>query len=517
MDGSHAEKSIRSSTSKVKTGCLTCKTRHIKCDEEKPSCTKCTSTARTCSYPTPKVIVPSSLPLKIRFYVPPPQNLSISLVPFDCNEKERRAFAFFCERTAKCFRSEFSSFYLLRAAHEQPAIRHAVIALGGVHETFGLDKERLNGMGPTDPFSERQYSKAIMLLLNSSKVPSTQPTEVFLISCLLFACFESLRGHIKSAITHVRCGMKLLHQATASDTLASFAYVPQKTIKSLFTRLDNQMMELGGSSLLTMLREAERLPPFPELKYPETFKNLESAYESFDIFLNRTLHVRRTLEMLLADPLEFPDSETLLQEIETERGKCLQYLDRWSRAFNDHFAGEWSQHEQSSDYNIYVLQIWRVAARIFLSVKHTDAEEAWDQFQGDFNTIVTLSEALIESSNVTNTSYRTTPSFSFHLGILSPLFLTTIRCRDPIIRRRAVHLLSSSRRCEGIWDSHLACKVAKHVIDAEAEDVWENAPRTETRHSPNFSAGNSRANARVKTVEVAYDDCKSQVDLDWTE
>lgn len=449
--------------------------------------------------------------------MPPPQDLSTGLVHTQGNEKERRAFAFFCERTAKCFRSEFSSLYLLQAANEEPAIRHAVIALGGIHELCGIDKGRLNGVSPTDPFSVRQYGKAITLLLNSTKMSSKYPTEVFLISCILFACFESLRGHIKSALTHVRCGLKLLHQTATADTLASFAYIPQKTIRSLFTRLENQMMELGGSSLMTSLRETERLwPPFSELKDPDILRNLEGAYESFDIFLNRTLHVHRISEMLLADPLEFSDSETLLLEVETERRKCLQYLDRWSLAFNQYLIGDGSQHERPSDCSIYVLQIWRVVVKIFLSVNHTDAEETWDQFQPEFNTIVTLAEALVEPSYIANTSCKGNASFSFHLGILSPLFLTSIRCRDPIIRRRAVHILSSSRRCEGIWDSHLAAKVAGHVIDTEEKNTRQSAPGIETCHNHNSSAGNIRAHARVKRVLVAYDDCTlPQVELDW--
>ncbi|KAL1797969.1 hypothetical protein ACET3X_004575 [Alternaria dauci] len=33
---------------KVKTGCRTCKVRHVKCDETKPKCLKCTSTGRKC-------------------------------------------------------------------------------------------------------------------------------------------------------------------------------------------------------------------------------------------------------------------------------------------------------------------------------------------------------------------------------------------------------------------------------------------------------------------------------------
>ncbi|TVY41805.1 Transcriptional regulatory protein [Lachnellula subtilissima] len=33
---------------KVKTGCITCRIRKVKCDENKPFCQKCVNTSRTC-------------------------------------------------------------------------------------------------------------------------------------------------------------------------------------------------------------------------------------------------------------------------------------------------------------------------------------------------------------------------------------------------------------------------------------------------------------------------------------
>ncbi|KAK9455015.1 hypothetical protein V1511DRAFT_499186 [Dipodascopsis uninucleata] len=35
---------------RVRTGCITCKRRHLKCDEKKPKCNKCTKAKRTCTY-----------------------------------------------------------------------------------------------------------------------------------------------------------------------------------------------------------------------------------------------------------------------------------------------------------------------------------------------------------------------------------------------------------------------------------------------------------------------------------
>lgn len=222
---------------------------------------------------------------------------------------------------------------------------------------------------------------------------------------------------MKSAVTHVKCGSKLLHQTATTDTPASFVYIPQEMIRSLFTHLGNQLMELGNTSLLKMTREAER-PAFSTLKDPETFTNLEDAYASFDILLNRTLRVTRTLDLLLVDALGFSDSETLLG-IETERAKSLQYLDRWSPEFDQYLINNSPIHERSSDYNIHVLQIWRITAKFFLSVKYTDAEEIWDRFHGDFNTTVTLAEALVGTftSHTTSPSFQGISSFSFSFRI----------------------------------------------------------------------------------------------------
>ncbi|KAL2349610.1 hypothetical protein BJ546DRAFT_725193 [Cryomyces antarcticus] len=38
----------KGSGAKVKTGCITRKIRHVKCDERKPECSRCTGTGRRC-------------------------------------------------------------------------------------------------------------------------------------------------------------------------------------------------------------------------------------------------------------------------------------------------------------------------------------------------------------------------------------------------------------------------------------------------------------------------------------
>lgn len=57
------------------------------------------------------------------------------------------------------------------------------------------------------------------------------------------------------------------------------------------------------------------------------------------------------------------------------------------------------------------------------------------------------------------------------MGIIPPLYLTAIKCRFPSIRRKAISLLSSSPRREGMWDAFLAVKVAEKVMTIEEEGL----------------------------------------------
>jgi hypothetical protein len=56
---------------------------------------------------------------------------------------------------------------------------------------------------------------------------------------------------------------------------------------------------------------------------------------------------------------------------------------------------------------------------------------------------------------------------SFELSPIVPLFVTACRCRDPILRRRAIAFLMNCRRREGVWDSFGAGMVALNCVKIE--------------------------------------------------
>jgi hypothetical protein len=55
-------------------------------------------------------------------------------------------------------------------------------------------------------------------------------------------------------------------------------------------------------------------------------------------------------------------------------------------------------------------------------------------------------------------------------GVLGPLYLAALRCRDPVVRWEAVELLKKRRSREGLWDSTLLATVAERVVRIEEGD-----------------------------------------------
>ena len=113
--------------------------------------------------------------------------------------EERRCLDFFVNRTAiqlsGFWGSSFWDCFIIRATHHEPAIRHAVLALGSLHERFEAgDRSVLNPVWDKmeGGFALKQYNQAIQQLIKPTN-KGQRAVDVCLIACMLFACFEVSR------------------------------------------------------------------------------------------------------------------------------------------------------------------------------------------------------------------------------------------------------------------------------------------------------------------------------------
>jgi hypothetical protein len=179
--------------------------RRVKCDEQNPSCFRCTSTGRRCDgYETGQ---PGHLN----------QDLSVALPG---TRKERRAFEYFrnCTVPEFCgyFPEEFWERDVLQASVAHPALRHAIVALGALHEAYKDDlrsgtttTRSTTTQDDINYFALSQYTKALSHLSRSLS-RDRQQKQAVLMSCVVFTCFDNMTGDIASAITHLWSGLRIL-------------------------------------------------------------------------------------------------------------------------------------------------------------------------------------------------------------------------------------------------------------------------------------------------------------------
>jgi hypothetical protein len=380
----------------------------LKCGEEKPQCQRCITTGRVCDgysiswSPGIPPVKRSAKDLVMIHYT-----TCIPAAPYSAisrNAKERRAFDYFRTRTAvdliACFDSELWSCYVLQLAQTEPAIRHAVIAIGSLHEHFETSAaDHKEG----SKFALQQYSTAIQQVLGSFKSSLDYPTEIALVLCGLFASFESLEGHYKSALTHIASGIKVLAEQRANRSWSGRPDKLTRLLENLFSRFGCQVLEIADISVLPgQSLEQNRVM---ELPLPLAFSDLEEAQDLFNSYLHGLLYFLDNAEKTTAHCSSV--SRTEIETSMAEHANFVDYLKRWSIVFDRYVEQELGINSSSSHPDrmrmqpgVYILQIWRTVVNILLSLDLSAGEGGWDHFVNDFRSVIHLAEAFINRTAV---------------------------------------------------------------------------------------------------------------------
>ncbi|RFU35387.1 hypothetical protein B7463_g943, partial [Scytalidium lignicola] len=236
LDGNRSKR-LRASRPKVKSGCITCKARRVKCDEAKPQCLRCQKFGRVCDgYATDQPQRVAVMPLQPRI---PTLSLYTPSLSVYTTERENRYFQFFCD----CVSHELPGFYddnfwtriVLQEAFYVPPIRYAAIAIAalskGLDDATQKDSLKVNIIQGVDKehseYSAIFFAKAIRALNVHLSASGGAQLRTALIACILFVCFETLQGSFSSSIQQTYGGLKLL-RSHYSERPGSKPWIPRR-------------------------------------------------------------------------------------------------------------------------------------------------------------------------------------------------------------------------------------------------------------------------------------------------
>ncbi|KAI5244495.1 hypothetical protein E4T43_03830 [Aureobasidium subglaciale] len=541
-DGSRPSRKL-----KVRTGCITCKIRKVKCDEERPFCKRCTDTGRKCDgyavQPDKKLIKlaankPESTPCSAAPRRPSPPGTNTSravrrLAPATLvidpafispalSSEDKPWVEFFSMRTgpalSNIFSHSFWSFTLPQLSVSEPVIRHALIAVGSAHARFEAEARdnQLVRIAVPHNFTLRHYNEAIRLLQRHLSNDPTA-TDFALLCCLIFISLECIYGNRTLVIDHLQNGLNLLRSSQLLDqeTEASsntIAKSIKQEIRPLFHRLDSQTTLMGFSGS-NMYNDTDRLL---SLHTPRSFDDFEHAKISLDTLVASTLHFIRSVHDGKHD-----ENGTVTLSARTLQLHLLSELSVWNNSManlvksRNPFKDEDNRMEK-------MLRIQQTAACIWLSRCTELEEQGFDAYLPDFASIVKWARILATPSpdaddclhtRLASLSMANTSRFSLNMAYIPPLYLVAIKCRDPITRREAISILEETNGREGLWDARLHAKVARRLVEVEEATmlIYEGAKSAYMEDGPLMRM---IADGEVRTLKGPMDERFRVHDMD---
>ncbi|KAK3191592.1 hypothetical protein K4F52_002407 [Lecanicillium sp. MT-2017a] len=373
---------------KVKTGCQTCRSRRVKCDEAKPECQRCITGGFTCKgYPLIQKapvttfwagVSTSSAPAEV---TPTPGALQLS--------------HFFRTQVVSTCYDEFSRDMWLRqypqAAQSVPAIWHGCNAIASCWQLMAIDTTNSILKGAAEKVRQdgmRQYSHMLTELVKVAHQPTLTAADksTILAVNLLATIYLNGTGQIADQNVIIANTANLFRrwQPWLSDsaspipsTFILLMFLKYERYKENSTLITCQKPWLWNEALLSLQSR-------PLLTCTDASAELEmlsmGLQSTFPTFLN-----------IWTDANAVAMSHATLATFR-------QIFISWSERLDAFKVSGRLRNEDRGPLS--VLEIRRIVVGVMLQVDITRLETCWDDFEGEFNKALLLAERLLSDTTM---------------------------------------------------------------------------------------------------------------------
>lgn len=517
---------------------LTTRIRRVKCDETKPSCNRCTSSKRVCDgylahnsthrrspshgagCKARKTLSRRALASVVRqLHAPGPSARLLSPSPYLSDDvacydffRFRLTTAASESRHSQTTRGFWNS-TLLQVSHAEPAVWHAVAALGALYrkwEVISKDSEiaRASQTLPTEYLDDTDWSTSssrkdgdnLRLIddLDSHSVrlaeqagvcytralslaKSVRDASSMLVLSLALAATANLSGKWLDSSVHYQAGQRIMSQMRRE--------IPGKPMTEVQIHAAESLAKLG----LQLVSFQEQSTPYPCGEIQEAGMNssgepfprsLVSSHDQRGWGLHRANIelvdiIRRILnEAGLYIPGDLPMQPLTDNHIQIQLA-IIRDLEAWQHGTCHVLSNTTDTCTHRTTLDLLSIKLLHTLARLLVaaSVMRPDlhTELSWDTHLAYFDRIVALSALILRTEQHQNPLLLSVMSLD-EPALNMALWITATRCRQPVVRHRALQLLRGARRLEGVWMSTSAAAAAEKMIAIEEERGIDNTP-----------------------------------------
>ncbi|KAF6808147.1 C6 zinc finger domain protein [Colletotrichum musicola] len=498
----NAGPSTRASKPKVRTGCVTCKKRRVKCDESKPSCGNCAKRRIPCEgyhqhEPRPKgggqKKTVQHLPSRtagVRVLMEP----TCERLVFG-NQAQKDHFDSWLSFAgdALIFPSELITGLIPRIARSDPAVRSAASAIGAAALGASTREQRLLGRGPHYTDALAHYNRALRL---TAATPATEDAlPGVLMSCLLFFVFEALQGDRRAALTHVNHGYGILDQY---ERRAGGDYKRRTPLIDAlvadFQRLTMQSWSHNGDH---PQETADRVPwccrgikrRYMVDEMPDAFSNLDEAHRWWEITQHHVVHHAPLIIGFRVEgtggsksPGAFPADQALPIPADPVKG-CQRFIERWRQRFLPLAEAIGTPAKTRDHLKMLGLRMHSTYLSIPVRTANYTDPEALASLTPAFREVVSLGEEFLEIQQQQRRPGVGEEVFTMDSSSPTwPLGAAAMLCADGEVRADATELLRDFPRRDGLWDTQAFLTMmeqfqgAKEAIERQVGGWEEEAP-----------------------------------------
>ncbi|EOA82345.1 uncharacterized protein SETTUDRAFT_165750 [Exserohilum turcica Et28A] len=509
--------------------------RRKKCDEEKPTCRRCRDSQVKCDgyafippkkKPTPRKhsMAEKKAMQAVAVAVDNVVNqcrpsLNYSGFGFDGdtggNTYDRLFFHHFCAITIVEFvrlanPQEFWSQRVLPMCHKEPAIRHAIVALGAAHYVY---LQKLSKTTPADVKESMShyecvatsfYNKAIgqLVSLNGIQGPALWEAQLTMMTCcLLFVCLENIFGRFEEGVRHMQAGARLfeafdlssapprMHQIMQeiATVLCRFCvdafYLTDEYVIPNMTPYAPQLVELDDSPR-PFLSLTEAKDAMWDLDVKMSFSDYEEFWPSSASSscpsssspassISSCSSTYTSTSPCFSSPSSCSSSSSYMDsppkqdcggqgcDLQKRLMELCEPFERWKTNFNLLIATQLDPSQSNAEVQreLLILSVRRCLWDILL---FPDEDTTNPELLKLYNELIEMTESLYSFED----SWLGRPMFTLDSDSIPALYFVATTCENPALIERITRLLRGSRRREGPWDS---CKVADK-IEVEVEN-----------------------------------------------
>ncbi|KAL4877108.1 hypothetical protein BJY04DRAFT_133740 [Aspergillus karnatakaensis] len=477
MDPAQPKKRRRLRQPKSSTGCRTCRTRHVKCDETPGACRRCITSGFKCDgYDLERLPHRRNANQIARTALT--EYHFRAILPSKTSE-ERRFFNYFHCFTVPMMSGWFDSrmwnSLILQMCESEPAICHAVVALSAlqeVSETAGLPVLPEDMSNRTHRFALYQYNRSIehLRLRMGSHDPNVRST--VLLCCLLFIAFELIRGKYMQAVTHLQSGLDILGMPKLDyhalyRTHPAFEQDLERSLAAAMIHLDLQVAHFGFSNV-------HRELDMPMLAAEQAFWPTKMSFDCVQdaCFMRDRTFLQFCLFDGFCNRLSAAEIEANYTVLSKEQKKQQIQLLNFAQALDELEEKKLSHGNltQKDRDSLQLLRMHHKGVSIIIDVCLIKSKEVIrDNFADRFLEVIDLGERITEGVQRRAREAGPQPTLMMETAVIGPLYYMIEKCRNPAVALRGVQVLESWPHREGMWDSVLAARMARDAM-AEAVD-----------------------------------------------